>query len=468
MSVLTARFTLRRIRPAAAAAAAIAVVVGSYGLAAWHAALSSATSPQAVDPAALKAAPPPPIALSAPGGSLVALDGLQQIDHAIGIWTANLSRESRDFYASDNLGLLYEARARLTGDVEDYDRARQSMEHTLTIVPNDITARVVHARVLASLHEFPLALAEAQAIIRDTPGQLAALGTLGDAQLELGDVAGAAASYQRLAKAAPGNEAVDARLSRLAFIEGRSSQAWQLAMKAYTEAVADGATGPGLSWYAYVLGTLSLTAGQPRTALDWFGTAARDWPGSFLALGGEARAQAALGETAAAIHDDLASIAISPQPDTLTQLGDLYALSGQTKLADAQYATVEAIGQLQLTAQVFNRQLALFSINHDRDLAQALSMAQQELAARKDVYGYDTLSWALLANGQPAQAEVAIQQARAFGTQDPLIAYHAGMIDAALGRTAQARAELTQALAATGAIDPLATSRAQAVLLALP
>jgi hypothetical protein len=472
MSALTAGLQPRRIRPAALLAGAIVVVVASYGLAAWHGPAPSpagqvAGAAVAGGPGAA-AAPPPAVAIAAPGGTVLTFDGLEQIDHAIGIWTGNLNRETRDFFASDNLGLLYEARARLTGDVQDYDRARQAMEHTLAIVPADNTARVVHARVLASLHDFPAALAEAQAIVRADPTQLAALGTLGDAELELGDVAAAAASYAALAKAAPGNEAVDARLSRLAFIEGHPEQARQLAQRAYDEAVAHGTTGTGLSWYAYVLGTLATTAGEPADALAWFQKAASDWPGSFLALGGEARAEAALGQTAAAIRDDLASIAISPQPDTLAQLGDLYGLEGQAKLADQQYATVEAIGQLQLTAQVFNRQLALFSINHDHDAAQALTLAQNELALRKDVYGYDTVAWALLANGRAAEADTAMRQALAFGTQDPLLEYHAGMIAAALGETSQARQLLSEALGATGGLDPLATSHAEAAVAALP
>ena len=367
-----------------------------------------------------------------------------------------------------NLGILYEARAKITGDVDDYDRAKRAMEQALSIEPAEMAARVVHARVLASLHDFTDALAEAKAILHDDPTQLPALATEGDAQLELGDVAGAAASYEALAKAAPG-AAVDARLSRLAFIQGHPDQAWTLAAKAYDEANAEGATGSGLSWYAYVLGTLATTAGRPADALGWYQRAATEWPGSFLALAGEARAEAALGRIADAIRADEAAIAIAPQPDTLTNLGDLYAAEGETTLANQQYGTVEAIGQLQaLEAHVFNRQLALFSINHDRDLAQALAMAQQELVVRKDVYGYDTLAWALLANGRAADAETAIREALAFGTRDPLIEYHAGMIEAALGRTDQARQDLGAALAATGALDTLATSRAQAALQALP
>ena len=463
MTALDLPLNPRRLRPVALLVAAMAVVLASYGVAAFRAAPPSTVNTRG----AANGTSPNDVTLDAPGAPALAIGSIEQIDHSISIWTANLARESRDFYSATNLGLLYEARARLTGDIADYDRARQATAEALTIEPTEMTARVVHARVLASLHDFAAALAEARAIITDDPTQLPALATVGDSELELGDVAGAATSYEALAKAAPG-AAVDARLSRLAFIQGRPADAWELALRAHDEASRDGSTGPGLSWYSYVLGTLATTSGQPADALDWFQRAVTDWPGSFLAHAGVARAEASLGRTAAAIVDYQAAIAIAPQPDAVAALGDLYAIQGSTVLATRQYATVEAIAHLAaLNQQVFNRQLVLFSVNHDRDLAQALVLAQQELTVRKDAYGYDAVAWALLANGQASEADTAIRQAMAFGTVDPLFEYHAGLIAQALGQTDRARELLTSALGATGAIDPLATSRAQAALASL-
>jgi tetratricopeptide (TPR) repeat protein len=360
--------------------------------------------------------------------------------------------------------MLYEGRARLTGDVADYVRARQALEQALAIEPTEMSARVVHARVLVSMHDFPGALAEARGILKDDPAQLPALATAGDAELELGDVKAAQASYDALAKAAPG-PAVDARLSRLSFIEGRADDAWRLANRAYDEARASGTTGPGLSWYAYVVGTLAVTAGRPATAVDWFDAAVAAWPESYLAVAGRARAEAALGRTDAAIADYASAIAIAPQPDALAALGDLYAGRGDARLASEQYDTVEAIAHLAaVNEQVFNRQIVLFSVNHDRDLAQALTLARAELDVRQDVYGYDAYAWALLANGRAAEADAASRQALAFGTADPILDYHAGLIAAALGQTDRAQALLASALAPAGALDPLATTRAQAAL----
>ena len=159
---------------------------------------------------------------------------------------------------------------------------------------------------------------------------------------------------------------------------------------------------------------------------------------------------------------------MAPQPDALTALGDLYALRGDQHDADEQYATVELIAKLAaLNQQVYNRQLALFSINHDRDQANALTLATNELRARKDIYGWDTYAWALLANGRAADADAAEKNALALGTHDALLYYHAGVIAHAVGDDDRARAMLQSALTLPGALDPLAASKAQAALDAL-
>src|SRR5262245_47164591 len=98
----------RRMRPALVLGAALAVVVGSYGLAA----LRPATTPQPAQRAAIRDQP----ALSGPadaptGGS----KGIAAIDHALKAWTSNLARNDKDFLSATYIATLYEARGRLTG-----------------------------------------------------------------------------------------------------------------------------------------------------------------------------------------------------------------------------------------------------------------------------------------------------------------------------------------------------------------
>jgi tetratricopeptide (TPR) repeat protein len=451
---------LRRIRPVLVVGAAIAIVAGSY--------LQSTLRPAPVSQPVTRVVAPEQPALTGPGDApTVGTTGIAAIDHSIKAWTTNLARNDKDFLSATYIATLYEARGRLTGDIGDYSRAQTAVETALAIVPDYATAQVLQARLRQTLHDFPGALAAAEAILKKDPTVLQAMATEGDAQLELGDVKDAASSFAALQKAAPG-AAVTARLARLAFIQGDTTSATSLAARAWNEATAAGETGASLGWYAYLAGMTAITTGTPATALTWFQKALAVWPDSYLALAGEARAQAALGHTDTAISAYQQAIAIAPQPDALTALGDLYALRGDPKLAANQYATVEAIGHLAaINQQVYNRQLVLFSVNHDRDLASALTLAEQELAVRKDVYGYDAYAWALLANGRAGDANVAMTTALAFGTRDPLLLYHAGEIALALGNSAQARDLLTQALGITGGLDPLAASKATASLASL-
>ncbi len=448
------RLRPRPVRPLVALLAALGVVAASYLLA------GQAAGP-AEDDAARGAGQLPAIAQAPAVGSL------EQIDHSIRAWTSNVAANDRDFYSATNLGLLYDARGRLTGDVADYERARVALDRALVIAPTHLTARLLHARILQATHDFPGALAEARAILLDDPTQVQAIATAADARLELGDLAGAAQDFAELARLAPGAP-VTARLSRLSFLQGDPASALGLATRAFDESRADGESGPGLGWYAYLAGTTALATGDPDGARDWFKQAVAAWPAGYLPLAGQARAEAAHGRMDAAIDLYRRAVAIAPQPDAIAALGDLYMLRGDARQAADQYAVVEAIGRLAaVNAQVYNRQRVLFAVNHGRDLPEALVMAERELDVRKDTYGYDAYAWALLANGRAAEADTAIRQALAAGTQDSLLDYHAGMIALELGETSRASSLLASALARSGALDSLAAANARQALEAI-
>jgi Flp pilus assembly protein TadD len=82
------------------------------------------------------------------------------------------------------------------------------------------------------------------------------------------------------------------------------------------------------------------------------------------------------------------------------------------------------------------------------DPAKAVVMAQSELAARKDVYGWDAYAWALHRSARAREAADAARHAVSRGTQDPMLDAHAGMIFAASEEPEQARLYLARALTA--------------------
>ncbi len=462
----------RRLRPIVILITAVVIAAGSFGLrqlglvGGAFGTASPTTTARAGDPTVhVSSAPiaPPDGAFGQPGTAGAVTD-TSALTKAVTVWSANLARDPEDFVSAENLALVYYTRGRLTGSADDYALAQTAVDQALSAYPDDPGGRTMRALLQYTLHDFAAALTGAQSIYDADPTALQALATVGDSQLELGRYDAASATFAALAKVQPG-AAVTARLARLAALRGDDQQAATLAARATTEAKAEGTEGTSFAFYPYLEGYLAFQAGRLADAVTADRAALTAWPGSHLAHEGLARALAAQGKLDAAVTEYQAAIAIVPQPEYLAGLGDVYALQGKANLAAAQYATVRAIAGLQ--ARLYNRQLVLFNVNHGQNLAEALTLAENEVAVRQDVYGWDADAWALLANGRAADADTAMHKALALGTHDSLLDYHAGMIAAALGDSAQARTLLQQALDRNPGFDPLQATRARTTLATL-
>jgi tetratricopeptide (TPR) repeat protein len=91
--------------------------------------------------------------------------------------------------------------------------------------------------------------------------------------------------------------------------------------------------------------------------------------------------------------------------------------------------------------------LARFYCDHDRDLDAAMRLANEDLVQRQDIFGYDTVAWALYKTNRPSEAADAIQKALILDTQYSPLFFHAGMIYHRLGDKDKARQFLQRALA---------------------
>jgi tetratricopeptide (TPR) repeat protein len=111
--------------------------------------------------------------------------------------------------------------------------------------------------------------------------------------------------------------------------------------------------------------------------------------------------------------------------------------------------------------------LALFYADHDMKLAEALDLAQKEFEVRHDVYTYDALAWTLYKNGKLSEAAEASEKATHFGTRDPLLLFHAGMIAGRMGQAEKARGQLHEALQINPRFHLIYAATAQEELKAL-
>jgi tetratricopeptide (TPR) repeat protein len=388
----------------------------------------------------------------------------------IAFWSSRFRVHPTDFVSATQLGLREIDLGRTTGDLTAYLRAEAAFDAALQTFADNPAAISYKGSVLISLHRFADARDLAKGVLAKQPNDPVALATLGDASLELGDIATAQASFEHVNALVP-SAATLVRLAHLAFINGDTPTAVKDAQAAVPLSAQEGAQGERAAWYEFQLGETLISTGDAAHALVAYRAAVAADPNSYWALSGLARALAGSGDLNSAISEMTTAIGIVPLPDFLARRGDLYALRGgpgDAAKAKQDYALVEAEAKLAGSASyVYDRTLVLYLANHGLDPARALTLATAELAIRKDVYGYDAYAWALLAAGRPTDADAAMKTAMAFGTKDAKLWYHAGMIAAALGDTSRARTNLQAALSLDRSFDPLQVQRAREALAGL-
>jgi tetratricopeptide (TPR) repeat protein len=159
---------------------------------------------------------------------------------------------------------------------------------------------------------------------------------------------------------------------------------------------------------------------------------------------------------------------VAPQHDALAALGDLYALAGQPDEAAKQYDLLEKIHQINKANGVRgDAQMARFYADHDRNLAEALRLVEEEHATRKNVAVADTLAWCLYKNGRYQEAKAVSAKALARKTPDASFLYHSGMIHARLGDRVTAQKQLYEALSLNTNFHPVHAQRAADALAEL-
>ncbi len=402
-----------------------------------------------------------------PAGELVAVAGVDttDTDQRIAFWQERLRATPTSDTSWTYLGDLYDLKARQTGDISNYSSARDAYQKAIDISPTSPTAGLGLARISATLHDFPGAMTAATNVLEDYPAADAALAIIFDAAYELGDLENAERALALLDERID-SPALTVRQARLEFINGDIAGAQSLAAQAATEADDLAELPASRAFFHYATAEYALLAGDLDAASVGYAAALDALPGYALAIAGQGRVAFARGDLDAAIGYLESAVAAVPRPDLVGYLGDLYALSGDQAAADAQYDTVEFIAGLSAVGsdQVYDREYALFLSDHGRDAGTAVDLAAAELEQRQDVYGYDTLAWALHAAGRDDEALVNVEQALALGTPDAKLFLHAGLIELAAGRDAEGRAHLEQGLALDPAFSPLVVNAAREAL----
>jgi tetratricopeptide (TPR) repeat protein len=445
-------------RPLAILALAMVVAVGSQVAAA---ARGSDAGPEPVTPGAITDLQDPP----APPAGLRDSD-LERIRANIDFWSARAEADPRDFVSATRWAVSEIDLARSTGDVTRYLAADVALDRALSAHAGYRPAAAYRGVVLIALHRFTEARDAALDLLAGDADDAVALATFGDASLELGDVPAARRAYEHLSVVAD-SAAARVRRSHLAFIEGDTIGAVTAARAAVDMAQDEGHTGGAMAWFWFQLGEALAATGDVAGAALAYAMAGTDDPGSHLAHWGLARVAAATARWDDAIGHLDAAIAVIPLPDFVARRADLYRLrgsDGDVRRERDDRATVLAIASLAGDASgVYDRTLSLYLASHGEP-ERALGLAEAEISVRRDVYGYDALAWALLANGRVEEARATMTKALAFGTRDAKLLYHAGRIELAAGDDVTGRYLLDAALVLDPSFDPLAVREIRGIL----
>lgn len=406
------------------------------------------------------------IALLLTGAALAPAPAAAQTpaDHAIRREQRAARRNPADAAAHHRLGDAYIQKARVTGDLAYLALAEQALRRSLELAP-DRAGSVRHlAHVLAMRHEFQAAAEMARRAIEMDPADPDAHGVLGDASLELGRYDAAARAYERMAELGP-SLASYGRTSGLRSLRGDPRGAIEDLRRAVAAGRSSGQPPESVAWAQWQLGAEHFAIGELEAAEAQHRAALGTQPGYHRALAGLAQVRAAQGRDAEAAALYGRAIAAVPLPEYAAALGDLYTRMGRTAEARKQYDLVAYVARLgPVNRTVHDRELAYFRADHDIDVDAALALARDEIAVRRDVYGWDVLAWALYKSGRPREALGPMAEALRLGTRDARLFFHAGMIHHALGDRERAQEWLQRALDVNPRFHVLHASMAERTL----
>jgi tetratricopeptide (TPR) repeat protein len=333
------------------------------------------------------------------------------------------------------LGLGYLQLVRETGDPSFYPKAEDSLRQALQLEPRDLHATTGLAAVAASRHRFDEARALATKAVTLSPSAAAPYGILGDALVELGRYEEAFAAFDRMATLKPSATAY-ARVSYARELLG-DTQGAEEAMEVAVEAA--GPASEPAAWAIVNLGNLQLEQGRLERAADLFRHALARLPGYSPALGGLARIEFLIGNHRASIRLYRDALQRADLPELAIGLGDSYAALGRDGDAEKAWERAESL-EAEFAAYGGRNDLetALFDLDHDRSLRDALARAREGQKERPSIEGEHVLAWALYRNGRCGEARIHSARALRLGTKDTGAMLHRSLIERCLGNVAAA------------------------------
>jgi tetratricopeptide (TPR) repeat protein len=329
----------------------------------------------------------------------------------------------------NELALAFARRARETSDTAYYDKAEQAIAKSLEFAPGNFEALKMRTWVLLGKHEFQKALDLAQMLNKQVPDDLLVYGFLTDANAELGNYKEAEEACQWMLDLRPGNIPAFTRAAYLRELFGDIEGAIELMTAAYQRTPS--AETEDRAWILTQLGHLELMRDRTENAERLLEEALAIFPNYHYALANLAKVRSTQKRYAEAADLLKRRHAAAPHPENLFSLAEELQRAGRHTEATQAFSDFEARALKESTGwDNANRELVFYYADHAGKPAEALRIAEMEVARRKDVYTLDAYAWALYLNSRHGEAREHMNRALAVGVKDPAMQSRAALISA--------------------------------------
>ena len=360
--------------------------------------------------------------LTPPGGS-------SPEDAEIVRWQKRADRDGASAVDYERLGWAFVAKARRTLDGTFYSLAAKTADAMDARFGASPSAMLLRGHAFHNLHRFREAESLARTLVAQR-GMAGDFGLLSDALMEEGKLVESIDALQRMANLKPGAE-VDTRIAHIRSLKGDIRGAADAMSRAIRET--HPADHEALAWMLTRLAIYSLGEGSPERADEFAGAALRhlaDYPPALLMRG---RIALASGNAQKALTWVKKAADANPLPEYLWCLAETHRALGDVENAKVVEAHLAASA---VTADP--RTYSLFLATYRTDVAKAVALARSEFATRADIFTHDALAWAQFSAGNFKAADAEIHVARAEGTRDARLLFHAAVIARANGRFGEA------------------------------
>ncbi len=362
----------------------------------------------------------------------------------------------RDYWIA--LGRLWVRKAREAADPGFYLYAKACADVSLEIEPKNLPGTDLIGLVDLNAHRFYDALDVADQLLAQNPEDLMALGTRSDALLELGRFDESVVAAQKMVDLKP-NLPSYSRAAYLRWLSGDAKAAEDIAWKAI-DSGRDPRDAEPIAWAIVQAAQMFWHEGDYQGANAGFDKALEAFKEYPPALVGKGRyLLLAQNDAKAAVPLLEKAFKLSPLVETAWLLGDAREAAGDAAGAAQAYADVVKRGRLGDP-----RTLAQFYATKNRDVDEAVKLAEAELKVRGGPYTDDAQAWALYRAGKLPEARAASDRALQHGTRDAALLYHAGAIRVAAGDVDAGLKIVKQALALSPRFDLTGAAEAAKLL----